>query len=104
MGFSTPVARTLSLVGEILLWVIGVLYLLRTRVVRDERRRLGDADEAAADSAAPIGDHRDDDVIDISEPAQAVEEPSGRGRRRRARRRAEAEGVSIGAGPAGDVT
>jgi GT2 family glycosyltransferase len=90
MSFSTPIGRPLALAGETMLWLIGVVYLLRTRVVRDERRRLGNGSGAAADQAT--GDHdRDgrpgaarapDPVIDISaeEDAQPALHSPGIGR------------------------
>ena len=81
-----------------------MLYLLRTRVVRDERRRLGDGDEHDADTGTPPGGPAAvDDVIDISDPVAEIGTTEGRRRRARARRKAEAEGVSIGAGPSGDA-
>jgi hypothetical protein len=67
------VSRPLALAGEALLWVIGIVYLLRTRVVRDERRRLGNGRDAAGDAGhdpserQPARAGRDGDpVIDIS--------------------------------------
>jgi hypothetical protein len=40
LSFATPVVRYLMLIGQALLWVIALVYLLRVRVVTDERRSL----------------------------------------------------------------
>jgi hypothetical protein len=40
LRFATPVVRYLMLIGQVLLWVIALVYLLRVRVVTDERRSL----------------------------------------------------------------
>jgi GT2 family glycosyltransferase len=44
LRFETPVGRYLALLGQVLLWFVAVVYLLRTRVERDERRRLSRGD------------------------------------------------------------
>jgi hypothetical protein len=40
LRFATPFIRYLMLAGQVLLWVIALVFLLRVRVVRDERRSL----------------------------------------------------------------
>lgn len=40
LTFRTPVTRYLALAGQVALWVIALVFLLRVRVVRDERRTL----------------------------------------------------------------
>jgi GT2 family glycosyltransferase len=50
LRFDTPVARWLALLGQVVLWVLAVGYLLRVRVREDERTDL--ADEAVAPAAA----------------------------------------------------
>lgn len=45
LSFDTPVTHRLLLLGQVVLWVLAIGYLLRVRVVRDERRTL----PAAAD-------------------------------------------------------
>ena len=40
LRFDTPTSRTLALVGQVLVWLLAVIYLLRVRVVEDERDTL----------------------------------------------------------------
>jgi hypothetical protein len=40
LRFDTPTSRRLILLGQALLWLVAVVYLLRVRVVTDERRTL----------------------------------------------------------------
>jgi hypothetical protein len=40
LSFETPVGRWLALAGQVLLWIVAVAYLLRVRVVEDERDTL----------------------------------------------------------------
>jgi hypothetical protein len=44
LRFATPFTRYLMLVGQVLLWMIALVFLLRVRVVRDEGRSLGTVD------------------------------------------------------------
>jgi hypothetical protein len=44
LHFATAPARYLILVGQILLWVVALVFLLRVRVVTDERRSLAQVD------------------------------------------------------------
>lgn len=53
MGYDTPPARPLSLAGEVAVWLIAFLYLLRTRVARDERRRLGPGEPLRVEPTPP---------------------------------------------------
>jgi hypothetical protein len=48
LAFDTPTSRSLALVGQVALWVLAVLYLLRVRVVEDERDTLAPAAPVAA--------------------------------------------------------
>jgi GT2 family glycosyltransferase len=106
MSFTTPIARPLSLAGQVLLWLLGIIYLLRTRVVRDERRRLGTDTEsggAASDDSVAGGDadaDADGTVIDArDEPIDLTPEPKRRSRRRDARSRSGSsdDDVAVGA-------
>ncbi len=40
LWFETPTSRLLILAGQVLLWILAIIYLLRVRVVSDERRTL----------------------------------------------------------------
>ena len=40
LWFKTPTSRLLILAGQVLLWILAIIYLLRVRVVSDERRTL----------------------------------------------------------------
>lgn len=42
LRFATPVTHSLALVGQVLMWVIVIVWLLRVRVREDERIRLSD--------------------------------------------------------------
>lgn len=43
LRFDTPVTRTLMLAAQVLAWLVAIVYLLRVRVVHDERRPLRQA-------------------------------------------------------------
>ncbi len=53
LAFSTPATRWLALLGQVALWVLAVLYLLRVRVVEDERDTIASSPEAGAPLADP---------------------------------------------------
>jgi len=80
MQFSTPVTRPLALAGEIALWVLGIFYILRTRVARDERRRLGSEDAEETTSVLPVI------TIPPDEP-EVVDEDDGKRRKKKEKRR-----------------
>ncbi|MBI2704171.1 MAG: glycosyltransferase family 2 protein [Actinobacteria bacterium] len=61
MQFLTPATRPLALVGEMAVWVLGAFYLLRTRVARDERRRLGSHPPGAEAETFSAGGEPDGD-------------------------------------------
>jgi GT2 family glycosyltransferase len=49
LRFATPTVRYVALAGQIVLWVVALIFLLRVRVVRDERRSLPSPDEGGAE-------------------------------------------------------
>jgi hypothetical protein len=46
LRFDTPLTSRLILLGQVALWVLAIGYLLRVRVVRDERRTLPETEAA----------------------------------------------------------
>ena len=54
LSFDTSLLRPLLLLGQMALWVVALVYLLRVRVTRDERRTLPPA-EHAQDETAGVG-------------------------------------------------
>ncbi|MCX7619698.1 MAG: glycosyltransferase family 2 protein [Acidimicrobiales bacterium] len=68
LEFVTPPSRYAELGGQVLLWFVAILYLLRTRVEHDERRRLyrgvAQCHETQAGSLASAGD-------EVAEPVAA---------------------------------
>ena len=51
LHFATPPWRYLMLIGQIFLWVVALVFLLRVRVVTDERRSLESAGDARTTAA-----------------------------------------------------
>jgi len=95
LGYETPVTRPMALVGEMALWVLGIFYLLRTRVARDERGRLGEPEPAWDSSRDPGTGDRDGASQTAAAPGDGDSEGEGEGevghRRGRGRRRRRAE-------------
>lgn len=106
LSFDTPATRYAALAGQLVLWVLAIGYLLRVRVVEDERDTLpvdaplapdhvvlstdappadggGPAGADTADRSAP-GDPGPDlglDLPTMAVPAITLDEPGRRGRR-----------------------
>ena len=110
LRFDTPVTRWLALLGQVVLWVLALWYLLRIRVRQDEGNDLSGVAPVAAPPAprhVVIGADLDDlfgtvsgggdlptmavPVVDAATPSEddtdgdTDHEPRGRGRRRRSR-------------------